>query len=67
MELDAVVVDPGMDVGDKHEVQLDAGVELNCEYSSRVKSVGELTAERSNTSLFIVVVALARKWPQSSI
>ena len=40
-----VVVDPGMDVDDKHEVQLDAGVELNCEYSSRVGSVGELTLE----------------------
>ena len=47
MELDAAVVDPGMDVDGKFKMQVDddAEMELNCEYSSRIGSVGELTAE----------------------
>ena len=47
MELDAAVVGPGMDVLGKSKVQVDddAEIELNCEYSSQIGSVGELTAE----------------------
>ena len=47
MGLVAAVVDPGMDVDGKSKMQVDddAEMELNCEYSSRMGSVGELTAE----------------------
>ena len=63
MGLVAAVVNPGMDVDSKSKMQVDddAEMELNCEYSSRIGSVGELTAEWSSTYWFIVVVALARK------
>ena len=63
MELDAAVVDPGMDVDGKSKMQVDddAEIELKCEYSSRVGSVGELTAQWSSTYWFIMLVALARK------
>ena len=47
MELDAEVVDPGMDVDGKSKMQVDDDpeIELNREYSSRIGSVGELTAQ----------------------
>ena len=63
MELVAAVVDPRMDVDGKFKMQVDddAEIELNCEYSSRIGSVGELTAQWSSTYFFITLVALARK------